>query len=258
MENADEQNIIRINKSVFIDTKKVKRYLKSGFKFAFSQIGLAGLVVGYVILGALIFMKIEGSNEKHNQEKIERNREEFFENVKHSAEDLFNNYLKENFHMKYSQYRNEEMRLKEEEILRQSFQQHTSNDGTSKPISVLKIDNDQFAIPGMSTTINENNNNDQIDLSKIVKFDRKSAAEREKEPWYIELDKDNFNKKIKQHLRNLLIENDKIEDKDKSAMLVTEDVWNYPNALLYCATVITTIGKFDLRIKILRNKQMII
>ncbi len=29
-----------------------------GFKFMFSQIGLLGLVIGYIVLGALIFMKI--------------------------------------------------------------------------------------------------------------------------------------------------------------------------------------------------------
>ncbi len=71
-----------------------------------------GLVVGYVILGAIIIMKIESSYEKENQEKIERNRDDFFANVKVSAENLFNEYLKENFHSKYNQYRNEEMQFK--------------------------------------------------------------------------------------------------------------------------------------------------
>ena len=57
-------------------------------------------------------MKIESSYEKENQEKIERNRDDFFSNVKVSAENLFNEYMKENFHTKYNQYRNEEMRDK--------------------------------------------------------------------------------------------------------------------------------------------------
>ncbi len=59
-----DSHIIQLNKYILIDTKKLKRYLKVSFKFAFSQIGLVGLVVGYVILGALIFMKIESSYEK--------------------------------------------------------------------------------------------------------------------------------------------------------------------------------------------------
>ena len=65
MKNDDESHIIRLTKSMAIDTKNVKKYLKKGFKFAFSQIGLAGLVVGYVILGALIFMKIIAGNLYH-------------------------------------------------------------------------------------------------------------------------------------------------------------------------------------------------
>lgn len=181
MKNDDESHIIRLTKSMAIDTKNVKKYLKKGFKFAFSQIGLAGLVVGYVILGALIFMKIESGYEKENQNKIEKNREDFFKNVKTSAENLFNDYLKANFHMKYNQFRNEEMRIKDDEIIKKSS-------------------------------------------------------------WFIELDKDTFNKELKEHLTYLLMENEKIEDKDKPTMLVREDVWNYPNALLYSATVITTIG----------------
>ena len=83
--------------------------MKISFKHAFSQIGLVGLVVGYVIFGAIIIMKIESSYEKENQEKIERNREDFFENVKLSAEVLFNDYLTKHFHTKYSQFRYEEM-----------------------------------------------------------------------------------------------------------------------------------------------------
>jgi hypothetical protein len=96
MENQQEStsHIIRIGNKFEIDTKKVKKYLKRGFKFAFSQIGLAGLVIGYVILGALMFMKIESEYEKENQNKIERNREEFFESVKITAEHMFNDYLK--------------------------------------------------------------------------------------------------------------------------------------------------------------------
>ena len=142
---------------MFIDTRKLKRYLKKGFKFAFSQIGLAGLVVGYVILGALIFMKIESSYEKENQDKIEKNREEFFENVRISAETLFNDYLKKNFHTKYSQYRNEEMIIKDDEII-----QETINDIKKKLIN--------------SSNTNQYSNYTQNN----IKFDRKSQNDKKK------------------------------------------------------------------------------
>jgi hypothetical protein len=159
----------------------VKKAVKNGFKFAFSQIGLSGLVVGYVILGALLFMKIESEYELENQIKIEKNREEFFNNVRSSAEDMFNEFLKNNFHTKYNQFRNEEMRLRDHELIK-------------------------------------------------------------KPSWRIELEREEFNKLLKNHLTVLLMENEKIEDKEKPTMLVREDVWNYPNALLYSTTVITTIG----------------
>ena len=43
------------NKNVaHFDSTKVRYYLKVVLKFAFSQIGLAGLVIGYVILGKSI------------------------------------------------------------------------------------------------------------------------------------------------------------------------------------------------------------
>jgi hypothetical protein len=143
-------------------------------------------VVCYVILGAAIFMEIESGYEKENHEKIEKNREDFYKNVKITAESLFNDYLKENFHKKYNEYRNEEMRIKE-----------------------------------------------NIHNKEIIK---RSA-------WFIELDKEKFTHKLTEHLAHLLMENKKIEDKDKSNMLDREEIWNFPNAILYSVTVITTIGK---------------
>ena len=59
----------------------------------------------------------------------------------------------------------------------------------------------------------------------------------------IKLDKEKFTMKLTEHLAHLLMENKKIEDKDKSNMLDREEIWNYPNAILYSVTVITTIGK---------------
>ncbi len=87
--------------------------MKRGFRFAFSQVGLIGLIVLYTVMGALMFMKIESNYERENQVKIEKNREEFFNNVRISAEVMFNEYLRHNFHSKYNQFRNEEMQLRD-------------------------------------------------------------------------------------------------------------------------------------------------
>jgi hypothetical protein len=277
----DEENghMIRITKKLVIDTKKMKKYMKQGFKFAFSQIGLAGLVVGYVILGALLFMKIESAYEKENQSKIEKNRDDFFENVKISAEHMFNEYLKENFHMKYSKYRNEEILLREKELVQNSIyaqqnlsyhmsqrQQDPVEDTFDKESSVnyffnynnnnnvqrshrnrdTEIINKEEHGPGEQAMLEQHGNTEvsQVDNSNVVKLDKKANEARPKPTWYVELDKETFYREIKNHLRNLLIENDKIEDKEKQAALVREDVWTYPNALLYSTTVITTIGIF--------------
>jgi hypothetical protein len=265
----------------------MKKYMKQGFKFAFSQIGLAGLVVGYVILGALLFMKIESAYEKENQSKIEKNRDDFFENVKISAEYMFNEYLKENFHMKYNKYRNEEILLRENQLVENSIfaQQNLSylnvptqhnlnnnnnnedsfdkessvnyffnyNDNNKNSKNVQRSHRNRDTDPTHKIPHQENPLDEQAlgsaeadpsvqDNSHIVKLDKKASEAVPKPNWYIELDKETFYREIKTHLRNLLIENDKIEDKEKQAALVREDVWTYPNALLYSTTVITTIG----------------
>ena len=243
MDNNNQQqdnqsHIIRIGNKFEIDTKKVKKYLKRGFKFAFSQIGLAGLVIGYVILGALMFMKIESEYEKENQNKIERNREDFFESVKITAELMFNEYLKSNFHMKYNKYRNDEIIVKEEEE-RLKLQRQYNAYATLRPpmpMTTTTTANNIFSPNHAGNSRTRRSNGDPI------RYDRKSMNQRAKPSWYIELDRDLFYRNIKDHLKKLSNENDKIEDKDKPTMLRDADVWNYPNALLYSATVITTIG----------------
>jgi hypothetical protein len=322
---SEAGHMIRITNKIVIDTKKVNKFLKKSFKFAFSQIGLAGLVVGYVILGALLFMKIESEYEKENQNKIEKNREDFFENVKISAEQIFNDYLKENFHIKYSKYRNEEILLREEEQARNSIlnaaqifdnsRDHNFSQYEQKYYEKLKKkkkrqvtdDNYQDYVDNQSTTNKNDNNYEEYssrhsseftystttptiplvsttitssltktvnvdstttgsvsslsakeNSEEIVRFDRKSFNQRKRPSWHIELDREQFYKEIKQHLRILLIENDKIEDKEKQALTIREEVWNYPNALLYSATVITTIGKLTYKINKILHSDLIL
>jgi hypothetical protein len=124
--NDEYSHIIRIGNKFEIDTIKVKKYLKRGFKFAFSQIGLAGLVVGYVILGALMFMKIESDYEREIQIQKNKNRDEFYSNVKMVAEEMFNDYLKKHFHTEYSKFRIDEIIEKEKEEMEKSLRHYNN------------------------------------------------------------------------------------------------------------------------------------
>lgn len=109
-------------------------------------------------------MKIESEYEKQTQNKIEKNREDFFENVKLSAENLFNDYLKSNFHTKYNKYRNEEMMLKDEELAKSILYSQESS---------------QFESAFESKQSNNNNSSDSFrqddeSYNVNIKFDRKS------------------------------------------------------------------------------------
>lgn len=179
--------------------------------------GLAGLVIGYVILGSIIFMKIEKDFEKQNQEKIQMNREEFFHDVRISAEYIVNEYLKTNFHLKYNQYRNEELYGKirvteaaEENVFENDYE-NDDNSTTTKRIMLIK---DKLKYP-------------ENDLSRAS--------------WAIKIDENKFRKEIDHLLKIFLNENDKLDDKDSSPN-AQQEVWTYSSALLYSATVITTIG----------------
>ncbi len=56
MNDDDNNSNISLDKTAaHFDSTKVRYYLKVVLKFAFSQIGLAGLVIGYVILGMFLF-----------------------------------------------------------------------------------------------------------------------------------------------------------------------------------------------------------
>ena len=216
---------------IIIDPQKLKKYIKKTLKFLFSQIGLLVLVVGYVILGALLFMQIESSYEKEFQMKADQNREEFYESVKISAEAIFNEYLRKNFHTKYTQYRTEEMIFKDSENLKESIN-----------IIFSELNNNNN-----NNNHNGNGNGSHIEAMETTTigaiFDKPSININQKRcSWCIELDKKKFNRKIKEHLAKMFKENDVLEDKDKNNIMMREEVWNFPNAALYALTIITTIG----------------
>ena len=149
--------------------------------------------------------------------------------------------------MKYNKYRNEEIILKEdEESLRNSIlygyatirsppPQNLTSSTTSTSTTTMST---STQMPPRSLYARVRNRRS----GESIRYDRKSMSQQVRPSWYIELDRDRFYRLVKDHLKKLSNENDKIEDKDKPTMLRDADVWNYPNALLYSATVITTIG----------------
>ena len=143
--------------------------------------------------------------------------EDFYANIKISAEILFNEYLKKNFHTKYNQYRIEEMKVKDDEIYHESLINFKKN--------VLNSTN----------TISDNSHSNK----KTNSFHTDSYLASS---WTIQLDKEIFFKMVKEHLSHLLSENDNLEDKGDQSIQVVDDLWNFSNALLFAATVITTIG----------------
>ncbi|XP_017776918.1 PREDICTED: potassium channel subfamily K member 18 [Nicrophorus vespilloides] len=56
--------------------QKIKDCIRNFIAFMFSNVGIIGLVVGYAIAGAFIFMEIEGSAEKPHTTNIAKNREQ--------------------------------------------------------------------------------------------------------------------------------------------------------------------------------------
>lgn len=200
-----------------IDFQLVKNYCEVILKFLFSQIGLLALVFAYVVFGAFVFMKTESSYQKENQQKIDKNREDFYANLKHSAELMLNENLRKHFHIKYNQFRIEEINRKEDMVF------HNALDKLNKEVlngSFQEIDHS--VINYQTKKINFNNYH--------------------KNSWNIELDKEIFYKAVQDHLSHLLSENNGLEDKADQSVQLTDDLWNFSNALLYTATVVTTIG----------------
>ncbi|CAF1153553.1 unnamed protein product [Rotaria sp. Silwood1] len=84
---------------------KFRHALRSVSKVAFSQLGLGGLVVGYVILGGLIFDAIESRYELERLEEKERNRQHFVDQLYNHAYREFNRVLNQTFELKYALWR---------------------------------------------------------------------------------------------------------------------------------------------------------
>ena len=232
-----------------INTDKIRHYMNVILKYAFSQIGLACLVIGYVVLGSLIFMKIESNYEKHTQKQIQNNREEFYRDVRLAAEHIVNEYLRLNFHYKYNQYRNEELNGHLVNV-------NMNTNNNNKNDHDKDNDNETMFIErtvSIFNFYNNNNNNENSNnngtkkapknIKEKLLFDQHNNVEQQqqKNSWFVKIDEEVFRNEISHHLKVFLNENDKIEDKDKTALL-REEVWTYSSALLYSATVITTIG----------------
>lgn len=205
-------------------------------------------------------MKIESSYEKHQQEKNEINREVFYRDVRNAAEHIVNEYLSVNFHYKYNQYRNEEMNgnlFLGTEI--------SNNIIEKSPNSMLIKALMNNAENNLDINSNNETNSTTITNSSVITTSTISSTSKKykyikekillneysnnpnnlknkKNTWHIKIDEDQFRKEISHYLKVFLNENEKIEDKDKTALL-REEVWTYSSALLYSATVITTIGK---------------
>ena len=72
---------------------------------SFSSVHSGGLVVGYVILGGLIFDAIESKYELARLEEKERNRQYFADQLYIRAHEEFNRVLNQTFELKYALWR---------------------------------------------------------------------------------------------------------------------------------------------------------
>ncbi|CAF3726586.1 unnamed protein product [Adineta steineri] len=159
--------------------EKFRQILRSVSKVAFSQLGLGGLVVGYVILGGLIFDAIESRYELERLEEKERNRQHFVDQLYLHAYREFNRVLNQTFELKYALWRG----------------------GISR--------ND------------ERNDGWQIDVEKDL---WKHHIDYELMQYFGAEEKNQYGSDQQQQEQN------------------TVEVWTFSSAMLYSATVITTIG----------------
>ncbi|CAF0806099.1 unnamed protein product, partial [Didymodactylos carnosus] len=158
--------------------EKCRHCLRVVSKITFSQLGLGGLVVGYVILGGLIFDAIESRHERERLEEKVRYRQNFVEQLYALAYTEFNRVLNNTFELKYALWRGGLSRHDEK------------NDG-----------------------------------------------------WQLEVEQHIW----KKHVNNELLKYFHAEEKsqymdEQNQQSNTMQVWTFSSAMLYAATVITTIG----------------
>ncbi|CAF0995578.1 unnamed protein product [Adineta ricciae] len=170
---ADEISVERTRK------QKFRHALRTVSKVAFSQLGLGGLVVGYVILGGLIFDAIESRYELERLEEKERNRQHFVDQLYIHAYREFNRVLNQTFELKYALWR------------------------------------------GGISRHDEQNNGWQIDVEKDL---WKHYIDYELLQYFGAEEKSQYGSDQQQQEQN------------------TIQVWTFSSAMLYSATVITTIG----------------
>ncbi|CAF4225881.1 unnamed protein product, partial [Adineta steineri] len=159
--------------------QKIQDAIKTVSKVAFSQLGLGGLVVGYVILGGLIFDAIESRYELERLEEKERNRQHFVDQLYIHAYREFNRVLNQTFELKYALWR------------------------------------------GGISRHDEQNNGWQIDVEKDL---WKQHIDYELLQYFGAEEKSQYSSDEQQEAQN------------------TIQVWTFSSAMLYSATVITTIG----------------
>lgn len=138
-----------------------------------------GLVVGYVILGGLIFDAIESRYEAERSEQKERNRQDFVNNLYEHAFSEFNRVLNQTFELKYALWR------------------------------------------GGISRHDERNDAWQIEVEKHV---WRGHVDKELLIYFGAEEKNQFGSEQQQQEQNIV------------------EVWTFASAMLYSATVITTIG----------------
>ncbi|CAF1114149.1 unnamed protein product [Rotaria sordida] len=185
-QSIDARNQVTLLKtspsSISSDTPRKDKFrhaLRTVSKVAFSQLGLGCLVVGYVILGGLIFDAIESRYELERLEEKERNRQYFVDQLYNHAYREFNRVLNQTFELKYALWRG-------------GISRHDAhNDGW------------------------------QIDVEKDL---WKHYIDYELLQYFGAEEKTQYGSDQQQHEQN------------------TIQVWTFSSAMLYSATVITTIG----------------